>query len=518
MTSHRYVSLRAFSLEHAQPVCFRGRHDLSTMSLQVFLQARMLGSEEFLSGPSGINESAADLMGRCAWLTLLGEVLPRALLSELKLSRMLLGSSSAEQFLLVLAEEDISRANEFLVRAAADTAQLSGGLLRLVWASTENLGAWPVARKRLDDALQAKIAAPLSSIGGDVLAAFAPFSVSSSQEASYFGSFGEGLLSARNVYWSRDHPAQLNWNSGDYSWPLLEQSRVEQDGILFPRRFAMDEDGSTTSSLTELAQRAEGRARWGILRGDVDHFDPQLRRSSSIEDHIHLSVLVKEFFAGELAVLCTMPDFWRRVTILYRGGDDFAVIGSWDALMLLARELQRLFEKFVEEHFATLPGVEAKTASMALAIAPEMDSFVSSVFQDAGTALQAAKSTEVGSFHVFGRTLEWKRLADAEELKNGLVRLARDFGLSPDYINDLASVYREAFSARAGRRAKSVRVDRPWRTYMRVLRVMPQARGKEFSSLRNAVITNLLGTRSAGIKLRPSARVGLEWARFVASS
>lgn len=194
------------------------------MSLQVFLQAQMLGSEEFLSGqPFGVREPAANLMGRCAWLTLVCEVLPRALLAELKLSRMLLGSSSAEQFLLVLAEEDILRATEFLTRAAADIADLSGNLLRLVWASTENLGAWPVARKRLDDALQAKIAAPLGDSNEGAAGVFAPFLESSSQAVPYFESFGEGLPSATHVYWSREHAAHINWNSGDYSWPLLEQ-------------------------------------------------------------------------------------------------------------------------------------------------------------------------------------------------------------------------------------------------------------------------------------------------------
>src|SRR5437660_10038653 len=126
------------------------------MSLQVFLQAQLLGTEEFLiARSSGHSESTADLTGRCAWLTLACEVLPRALLAELKLSRMLLGSSSAEQFLLVLAEEDIPRANEFLAREASAIAQLSGDTLRLVWASTENLGAWPSVRKRLDYALGA---------------------------------------------------------------------------------------------------------------------------------------------------------------------------------------------------------------------------------------------------------------------------------------------------------------------------------------------------------------------------
>ena len=86
----------------------------------------------------------ADLTGRCAWLTLACEVLPRALLAELKLSPMLLGSSSAEHFLLGAGEEDVARANDFLTRAAEEMAKLSANTLRLVWASTENLGAWPM--------------------------------------------------------------------------------------------------------------------------------------------------------------------------------------------------------------------------------------------------------------------------------------------------------------------------------------------------------------------------------------
>src|SRR5207248_4146033 len=132
------------------------------MSLQVFLQAQLLGTEEFLSSRSCEPYDDNDLIGRCAWLNLFCEVLPRALLAELRLSRMLLGSSSAEQFLLVLAEEDIPRANAVLVREVSAIAQLSGDTLRLVWASTENLGAWPSVRKRLDDALGAKNCAPLS--------------------------------------------------------------------------------------------------------------------------------------------------------------------------------------------------------------------------------------------------------------------------------------------------------------------------------------------------------------------
>ncbi len=491
------------------------------MSLQVFLQAQLLGTEEFLTVAYGRKEHAEqDLIGRCCWLSLIGEVLPRALLAELKLSRMLLGSSSSEQFLLVLAEDDIPRANEFLTKAATDLARLSGNTLRLVWASTENLGAWPVVRKRLDDALTARIYCPLRDCGGPGLATlWAPSSEPDKvDEEDYFERFAEGLVSADTVGWSAEKPGELSWDAGTFTWPLREHSNIEEEGILFPRRFAMNDDGSEPCSPAQLAERAEGAEHWGILRGDVDQFQAQLLRAGSVEEHLQLSALFKQFFAGELAILCALPDFWRKVTLLYRGGDDFAVAGSWDALILLARELHRLFEKFVEQHLAALPGVEAKSISMALEIATEAETTLAAALAEAGTKLRLAKASELGSIHLFGRILEWKRLGDAEDLKSGLVRLVRDFRCAPEYLNDLAGVYREAFSARAARRGKATRIDKPWRTYMRLSRVIPQGRGKEQNNLRNAVIANLIGKRTAGLKLRPSARVGLEWARLAADA
>jgi CRISPR-associated protein Csm1 len=488
------------------------------MSLQVFLQAQISGTEEFLAAQSSDRQDAMpDLMGRCAWLTLAGEVLPRALLAELKLSPMLLGSSSAEQFLLVLAEEEVPRANEFLSRAADEIAKLSGNTLRLVWASTENLGAWPIARKRLDDALMAKTVAPLAGPARDVAEVFAPFAASTVEPGNtYFESLAQGLPTAKKVGWSAEQPAHLLWDSGQYSWALKEQSGFDDDGILFPRRFATDDASGHPAALPQLAARAGGSHKWGILRGDVDHFDLHLRRVNSIEEHIHLSVMFKDFFAGELALLCTLPDFWRKVTILYRGGEDFAVIGTWDALVPLARELQRLFEKFVEQNTLMFPDLEARSISMGMAIAPDAASPAGAVFQEAGIQLQAAKAGEVGGFRLFGRTLEWKRLADAEELKTSMMRLVRDFRFSPDYVHDLASVYRESFSGRAQRRNKAVKIDKPWRTFMRLSSVIPQGRGKELNNVRNAVITNLVGKKTAGLKLRPSGRVGLEWARLAA--
>jgi CRISPR-associated protein Csm1 len=492
------------------------------MSLQVFLQAQLLGSESFLSSSFYGPDPFAELLGRCGWLSLLCEVLPRALLAEMKLSRMLLGSSGGEQFLLVLTDNSIAAANEFLTRAAGALSQISGGKLQLVWASTENLGPWPIVRKRLDEEMRERTAAPLAAANA-VTDCFVPSEPSEPAEhAGYFAEFGEKLVAAGQIGWSPDHPARIECDGGVFTWPLRDQMSPDEDGIVYPRRFAGN-DEQERASLQEVARTADGVPRWAILRGDVDHFEARLRQANSVEEHIQLSVLFKEFFAGELALLCTLPEFWRRVSILYRGGDDFAVIGAWDALVALAREMQRVFEKFAAQNLQSFAGVEGKTISMALAIAPSLDASPIALFEEAGQQLQSAKATELGTFHLFGRSLEWKRLADAEELKNELLRLINDFGQSADFIHDLASVYREAYSAQATRRAKAIRVDKPWRTYMRLSQVIPAYRGpasrvREWNTLRNSLIANLVGKKTANLKLRPSGRVGLEWARLAAGN
>jgi hypothetical protein len=132
------------------------------MSVQILLQGKILGTEEFLL--AGAPEEPL-FAGRLRWVSLLSEVLPRALIAELGLSKMLLGSSGGEQFLAVLPEEVRARAEEFLNAASADINRLSQGRLRLLWAITENLGDWTVVRKRLNEEFDTKQNTPLAATG-----------------------------------------------------------------------------------------------------------------------------------------------------------------------------------------------------------------------------------------------------------------------------------------------------------------------------------------------------------------
>jgi CRISPR-associated protein Csm1 len=465
------------------------------MSVQILLQGKLLGVEEFL--PSG-QPAEALLTGRLRWVSLLSEILPRALIAELGLSKMLLGSSGGDQFLVVLPEEVRAQAAQFLTAARDGIRELSQNRLELFWAITENLGDWTVVRKRLNDEFQRKQGTPFAATGFVQPAVPEP-------DSDYFESLGKALRDATDVGWSPDSPATILANGGKHTWPI----GTSPDAVPLARHTALTDDGREAATAPVLASRAEGRWVWGVLRGDVDSFSIRMRRLQSIEEYVQLSVLYKQFFAGEVEVLCSLPEFWRKVNLLHTGGDDFAVYGAWDALIGFARELQRLFQRFTEEHLKEFPGPEGKTITMALALAPELDTPLGSVYGRSRDRLEIAKSADKDCFFLLGRTLEWKQLGDAAELKDELTAMVREFGVAPQYLRDLCGIYRETRRAPGAKR-----VERPWRFHRRLLRILGTSRSRDFQKARTSLIADLVGKNPANIKLRPSGRVALEWARL----
>ncbi len=387
----------------------------------------------------------------------------------------------------------------FLRRRPRASARLSGGTLRLVWAATENLGDWTIVRKRLSEEMQRKQGAPLAS-GFAQTATAAP-------DTGYFAWLAEELRGANSIAWNPEHPARIETGGGKHSWPLGNAG----DGIPLARHTALTDDDNAVAEPAVLGSRAAGRPIWGVLRGDVDDFGIRLRKLDSIEEHVQVSVMYKQFFAGELEVLASLPEFWRRVTLLYSGGDDFALYGAWDALIGFARELKRLLQRFCDESLKDFPGQEGKTITMALALAPEADSRLDAIFERAGERLNVAKATDKDCFHLLGRTLEWKQVADAAELKEELTRMVSDFGASPEYIRELCGIYRE--SRKTGG-ARAGRVERPWRFHRRLNRILGSSRSREYQKARASLVTDLAGKNPSNLKLRPSGRVALEWARL----
>lgn len=483
------------------------------MSVQLLLLGQLAGIEEFLWAPAEPEVWAETdpgqqhlLAGRSHWVSLLSEVLPRALLSELGLPRILLGSSGGGQFLLVLPGEAGPAARQLLETAAEAVRQLSGGHLKLLWASTENLGDWSVVRRRLNEEFDRR----RQQAADSPASWFEPFHALSVPEGdAYFAELGRALWEADSVGWSPEQPARILVGTGKYGWALTPGKG--QDSIVLARHTAPSEDGHAPADLRTLAARAQGRPLWGVLRGDADNYRIRMRRAQTIEEYVQLSILYRQFFAGELEVLCSQPEFWRKVTILYTGGDDFAVYGAWDALAPLAREMQRLFHRFSEENLKDFPGPEGKTISMAIALADEPEVTLAGVYREAGRLLELAKATDKDCIHFLGRTLEWKQLADAAELKDTLVRMVGD-ATSNHLLNELSRFYHKGAS---GFGPQAQPLEKPWRFQRRLSRAVAGAREREVQKLRAHLASELTSRGAAQVRLRPAGLVALEWARLI---
>src|SRR5579871_4252740 len=110
------------------------------MSVQIFLEGKLLGIDEFLLARTAAGRDPDQVfLGRSHWISLLSEVLPRALLAELGLAKILLGSSGGGQFLLVLPQESRADAERFLEAAAAEIAAFSAEALKLVWRDRKSV-------------------------------------------------------------------------------------------------------------------------------------------------------------------------------------------------------------------------------------------------------------------------------------------------------------------------------------------------------------------------------------------
>jgi CRISPR-associated protein Csm1 len=463
--------------------------------VQIFLQGKLLGFESYLEDAGG---DAAVFAGRCLYASLLSEAMPRALLTHLGLSPELLGTSGAGQFLAVLASEHGPAANEFLIEATRLTSQFTGGRLRWAWASTENLGAWSDVRKRLSAAIQRWRGRPAFEAAG----LFEPFVPGTTASDEFYAELWRRLPESAAVQWDPAAPGLL----APIEFPLpIATHTAPNDTDHKPALPAM------------LGARSHGAKAWGVLRGDVDGFRELLKKATTVEDHIRIVVLMKQMFAGEAQALGAQPEFWRKVTILYTGGDDFAVFGAWDALVHFAREMHRIFGLGAEAILEEFPGSEGKTLSMALALAPSADASLAGVFAEAGRLLEIAKSEARDGICLFGRTLDWKQFAAAGDLQKILVKLIDDYGCPPQLLGELAAFYRETdrvLPTRAARRTVETQ-DRPWRFYRRLSRVLDvPARGRDFQKTRKGLLEEFLNRRQASVKLKPSGRVALDWARL----
>jgi CRISPR-associated protein Csm1 len=476
------------------------------MSAQILLQGRMPGTEEFLLAPPADRDSRA-FDARAVWLALIGEAIPRALLAELQLPPLMLGSSGGDRFVVVLPDQArADAAAEFLSRVSSALGELSSGKLSLVSSATENLGDWTIVRKRLQDGMKE------AAGSGQPRAAQPGFFDAFPPQGAGADRIPRDLRDAPSIGWGFDLPALIAREGGTLRWEVASDAPVPM-GIPITRHGARN--GEAFATTKEMARRARGQKQWGVLRGEIDDYATRMRRLQSVEEYVHLSMLYKQFLAGEMELLCSQGEYFQRITVLHSGASDFAVYGSWDALVGFARELERVFSRFAQENLKELPGAEAKTITMALTLA-ESGAPVARVYEDCGRDLEIARASDKDCLHLLGRVLEWKQLSEAADLKESLVQLNEEFRGGRAFLAQLRNLYKKVEAPEQS----GVQIDderllaRALRFQRRFARVASR-KEREFQKLRSHLMKEMAGRGARGrLKLRPEGLIALEWARL----
>lgn len=206
--------------------------------------------------------------------------------------------------------------------------------------------------------------------------------------------------------WDRD--LLKNFQSSIEENNLTEISEDERPGnVITFERFA------------NFSKNENGTNKIGILKMDVDNLGKIF--SSGLEENMqsisrisNISRNLKFFFEGYINKIISEDEFKNNIYVIFSGGDDFFVVGSWNKVFSFAERVYKDFRKFTcENNDITLSG--------ALVI-QDSGYPVYRFAQMVENRLHKAKNNPTkDSVNVFDIVLRWEDFFKAKELKDKIV-------------------------------------------------------------------------------------------------
>ena len=222
----------------------------------------------------------------------------------------------------------------------------------------------------------------------------------------------------------RPNPLVTRLNRADLSshgWPVT-------DFRWLPVFTPLQQNG-TVVELGTMARNAEGAPYWACLRMDVDNlglvFSTGLGERYSISRVATLSHLVTLFFEGYINHLAEEVDPGREhLYLIYSGGDDLLLIGSWNYVLEAAQRIRADFRRFTANN---------PSLTMSGGISLHREKFpLYQAAAGAGDALDAAKSFRRGdgrekdAFSFFGVVVTWEDVEWMHQWADTLKRLIQE--------------------------------------------------------------------------------------------
>jgi CRISPR/Cas system-associated protein Cas10 (large subunit of type III CRISPR-Cas system) len=264
-----------------------------------------------------------------------------------------------------------------------------------------------------------------------------------------------------------------------------------------------------------IARLSEGDNKLAALKIDVDKLG-YLFQGRSQEEYRILSSRINDFFDRQLLDLFTDLKIENNIYVVFVGGDDCFLIGSWDKILLLALEMHAKFVSFqnaLKKDLPQLPKMEI-TFSAGIIIVPPKYPMIRLV-EEAEGALYDAKINGRNSVSIFGHVLSWKDFKRSSEVAIQLKELVKEKGESKSLINRVKSSDIGYLSLQHDAEKGKINIPKVWRLKYYLRNVKPENDieiNKLFKEYEEALLNAVTGKSSTNPLTFPLAA---RWAELL---
>jgi CRISPR-associated protein Csm1 len=223
-----------------------------------------------------------------------------------------------------------------------------------------------------------------------------------------------------------------------------------------------------------LVQDGPGVDKLAALKIDVDKLG-SLFLGRTEANYQTLSSAVKKFFDAELLKLIQNSQAAHQIYVVFAGGDDCFLIGRWNVLFDLARQIRQAFTLFQGQLREKVDTQHEMTLSAGLVVVSPTYPMVR-LADEAEAALHAAKTGGRNRVTVFGEVLRWDEFETAQQIAGQLQHLINDKGESRAVLEFVKNS--EIGFDRLQQRARngSLSLPKVWRLKYYLRNVQPQNR------------------------------------------
>lgn len=212
---------------------------------------------------------------------------------------------------------------------------------------------------------------------------------------------------------------------------------------------------SDLASLNEEGKPELGYAQLAAMRLDVDDlgalFASGLENQSDLTHTLALSREMQLFFGGYFNRLAAQ----HHIYVVYSGGDDAFVLGSWYNMLHFARTLRRDFKRFTANNpeLGFSAGIYLCNPAYPIARLAKDAEEQEKIAKKRGTEGKKGEEQYEGpkdAIRVFGHTLSWDRFEEMMEVGRALFQqtVNRESGLRRSILQHLLSVIQSAHKAK----------------------------------------------------------------------